>query len=124
MVIAASVTTHEALKAHKRLADESKLGINLDISIRVLDIFSLKPLDVEGLRKNIEAVNGNVIVVEEHYPEGGIYDAVCGAVTTSIKRIAHLCVHRVPGSAKPEEQLEIHGVDHTAIYNKVKEFIA
>lgn len=71
----------------------------------MLDIFSLKPLDVEGLRTNIEAVGGNVVVVEEHYPEGGIYDAVCGAVPTSIKRIEHLCVRRVPGSAKPEEQL-------------------
>jgi hypothetical protein len=43
-----------------------------------------------------------VIIAEEHYPEGGIYDAVCGAVPTSIKRIAHLCVRKVPGSAKPE----------------------
>jgi transketolase len=85
-----------------------------------LDIFSLKPLDVDGLRKNIEEVGGTVIVVEEHYPEGGIYDAVCGAVPTSIKRIAHLCVRKVPGSAKPDEQLEMHGVNHTAIYNKVK----
>jgi len=50
-------------------------------------------------------VGGNVLVVEDHYPEGGVYDAVCGAVPTSIKRIEHLCVRRVPGSAKPEEQL-------------------
>lgn len=78
---------------------------------------------MEGLRKNIEEVGGNVIVVEEHYPEGGIYDAVCGAVPTAIKRIAHLCVHKVPGSAKPEEQLEIHGVDRNAIYDKVREFV-
>jgi transketolase len=65
----------------------------------------LKPLDVEGLKKNIEAVGGIVIVAEEHYPEGGVYDAVCGAVPGSIKRIEHLCVRRVPGSAKPDEQL-------------------
>ena len=63
------------------------LNIENPVHIRVLDIFSLKPLDVEGLRANIEAVGGNVVVVEEHYPEGGIYDAVCGSVATSIKRI-------------------------------------
>jgi transketolase len=91
--------------------------------VRVLDIFSLKPLDVEGIRANIEAVGGNVLVVEEHYPEGGVRDAVCGAVPTSIKKLEHLCVREVPGSAKPEEQLEIYGVDHTAIYNKAKEML-
>jgi transketolase len=70
-----------------------------------LDIFSLKPLDEEGIRQNIEEVGGSVLFVEEHYPEGGIRDAVCGAVPGSIKRIEHLCVRQVPGSAKPEEQL-------------------
>jgi transketolase len=71
------------------------------ISIRILDIFSLKPLDIEALRKNIEEVAGKVIIVEEHYPEGGLYEAVCGAVPGSIKKIEHLCVRNVPGSAKP-----------------------
>jgi len=60
---------------------------------------------VDGLRKNIDEVKGQVIVVEEHYPEGGVHDAVCGVVATSLRRIEHLCVREVPGSAKPEEQL-------------------
>ena len=77
-------------------------SLYLGINVRILDIFCLKPLDVEGLKKNIQAVGGKVLVVEEHYPEGGVYDAVCGTVPTSIKHIEHLCVHRVPGSAKPE----------------------
>ena len=76
----------------------------LGINVIILDIFCLKPLDVEGLKKNIQAVGGKVLVVEEHYPEGGVYDAVCGAAPSYIKRIEHLCVQRVPGSAKPEEQ--------------------
>ena len=71
----------------------------------MVDIFSLKPLDEEGLKKNIEEVGGKVIVVEEHYPEGDIRDAVCGALYSSIKHLAHLCVRKVPGSAKPQEQL-------------------
>jgi transketolase len=62
----------------------------------------LKPIDIEGLKTNIEAVNGQVLIAEDHYAEGGIYDAVCGAVPTYIKKIEHLCVRKVPGSAKPE----------------------
>ena len=84
----------------------------------------MKPLDVEAIQKNIEEVGGNLLVVEEHYPEGGIRDAVCGAVPASIKRVEHLCVRNIPGSAKPDEQLEIHGVNHAAIYSKVKEMLA
>lgn len=51
---------------------------------------------------NIDETGGKVLVAEEHYPEGGLYEAVCGAVVTHIKKIKHLCVHRVPGSAKPQ----------------------
>lgn len=91
--------------------------------MRVIDLFSLKPLDTEGLRAHITNTGGKVIVAEEHYPEGGVYDAVCGAVPTCIKKIIHLCVRRVPGSAKPEEQLEMHGLDANAIYNAVKQIL-
>jgi len=77
-------------------------------------------LDVEGLIANIDATHGKVVVAEEHYPEGGLYEAVCGAALTHIKAIKHLCVHRVPGSAKPQEQLEIHGLDSHAIENAVR----
>jgi len=84
-------------------------------------LFSIKPIDKEGLEKNLEKCNGNVLVVEEHYPEGGAGDAVCGALAGSIKKFNHLCVRKVPGSAKPTEQLEIHGLDANAIVQKVKE---
>jgi len=57
------------------------------------------------VRKNIQESNGNVIVVEEHYEAGGAYEAVCGAAATFIKKIEHIYVTSVPGSAKPEEQL-------------------
>ena len=89
--------------------------------MRVVDIFSLKPLDVKGLIENIERCQGKVVGAEEHYPEGGLYEAVCGGALGSIKSIRHLCVHRVPGSAKPQEQLEIHGLDSKAIENAVRE---
>lgn len=47
----------------------------------------MKPLDIEGIRKNVEEANGNVIVVEEHYEAGGAYEAVCGAAPGAIKKI-------------------------------------
>lgn len=65
----------------------------------------MKPFDVEGVRKNIQESNGNVLVVEDHYEAGGAYEAVCGAAVTFIKKIEHIYVTGVPGSAKPEEQL-------------------
>ena len=73
--------------------------------MRIVDVFSLKPLDVQGFKKNIEECGGKVLFVEEHYPEGGIRDAVCGVAATSMKVVEHLCVHDVPGSAKPDEQM-------------------
>ena len=75
------------------------------------------------MKTHIEAVGGNVLVVEEHYPEGGARDAVCSAVPGSIKRVEHLCVREVPGSATPDEQVDIHKVNGAAIYDKVKEML-
>lgn len=71
------------------------------VKVRVVDIFSLKPFDAGGITKNIIECGGSVLVVEEHYEAGAAYEAVCGAATTSIKKIKHLCVTKVPGSAKP-----------------------
>lgn len=61
------------------------------------------------------------MVAEEHYEAGGAYEAVCGAAVSLIKQIDQLCVRKVPGSAKPTEQLEIHGLDAVSIANKVRE---
>lgn len=92
--------------------------------MRVVDLFSLKPFDKEGVKKHIEEVNGNVIVVEEHYEAGGAYEAVCGAAAPAIKKIEHVYVTSVPGSAKPDEQLQIYGLDSASIAAKVKAFLA
>lgn len=95
----------------------------LEILVRVIDIFSLKPLDKDGLKTSIEECNGNVVVVEDHYQAGGAYEAICGAMPTSIKRVRHLYVKVVPGSAKPSEQYQIHGLDAKTIVERVKEII-
>lgn len=80
----------------------------------------MKPFDVEGVKKNIEECSGRVIVVEEHYDAGGAYEAVCGSAAAEIKRIGQMCVTKIPGSAKPTEQLEIQNLDAVSIVKKVK----
>ena len=112
------MTLHESLKAAKELeSGENKLNV------RVLDLISLKPLDRDGLRKNIEECGGRLLVVEEHYPEGGAGEAICGAASGSIKKFEHLCVKRVPGSAKPTEQMELYEVDCKAIVERARKMM-
>jgi hypothetical protein len=64
-----------------------------------------------------------VLVVEDHYEAGAAYEAICGAVPTSIKKAGHLYVKTVPGSAKPSEQLEMQGLDSKSIASRAKELL-
>uniref|UniRef100_UPI00358E1FE9 transketolase-like protein 2 isoform X1 n=1 Tax=Myxine glutinosa TaxID=7769 RepID=UPI00358E1FE9 len=112
-VIGAGVTLHEALKAADLLAEQG-------VKIRVLDPFTVKPIDVEAIVANAKATGGRVLVVEDHYPEGGLGEAVCGAVASEpgivVKRLA---VSRVPRSGKPTELLERFGIDANSIVSAV-----
>jgi transketolase len=93
------------------------------IYVRVLDLFSVKPLDAENIIKNGHECKNNILTVEDHYPEGGIYEAVAGVVVAKGIQVHRLSVERVPGSAKPEEQLEMHGIDRRSVYKKVKDIL-
>ena len=98
LIVSAGVTLHEALTASQTL---QAAGIN----IRVLDLFTVKPIDVDGLLKNAKEAGGLILTVEEHYKEGGIHDAVCSALGTSGLSVHGIYVTKIPGSATPEEQL-------------------
>ena len=113
-VVAAGVTLHEALKAHDALRDEG-------IHIRVIDVYSLKPIDAAALRKAAAETNGILITAEDHYPEGGLGDAVLEAVATEGIRVHKLAVTGMPRSGKPEELLERHGISANANVQKVKD---
>lgn len=115
-VVAAGVTLHEALKAHDALRDEG-------IHIRVIDVYSLKPIDAAALRTAAAETNGTLITAEDHYPEGGLGDAVLDAVATEGIRVHKLAVTGMPRSGKPEELLERHGISANAIVQKVKEIV-
>jgi len=110
-VIGAGVTLHEALAAYEELKKES-------INIRVIDLYSVKPLDIETLKK-AAAETKAVISVEDHFVEGGIGEAV-----SSVIGIVHsLAVRKMPHSGKPEELLAYEEIDKAAIIKKVKELI-
>lgn len=115
-VAAAGVTLHEALKAHDALRDE---GIHL----RILDVYSVKPIDAAALRKAAAETNGTLVTAEDHYSEGGLGDAVLNAVATEGIRVHKLAVTGMPRSGKPEELLERHGISANAIARKIKEIL-
>ncbi|MEK7633476.1 MAG: transketolase [Patescibacteria group bacterium] len=108
LIIAAGVTLHEALKAQKELA---KSGIETV----VLDCYSVKPLDVQSINRLVKETK-NVVVVEDHYPAGGIGEAVGG-------KFIHLCVRRLPRSGTPEELLRYEEIDAEAIIKAVKKLL-
>ena len=105
-IVAAGITVHEALKAADALADDG-------IRARVLDCYSVKPLDLETLR----AIETPIVTVEDHWPEGGLGDAVAGALADAEERprIVRLAVQGMPHSGKPAQLLEAAGIDATHI---------
>ena len=104
-LIGAGITLHEALKAAETLAGEG-------ITARVIDLYSVKPVDVETLRAAAEAT-GRFVVAEDHWPEGGLAEAVLSAFvdTDDTPRLVHLAVREMPGSGKPAELLAAAGID-------------
>lgn len=115
-VVTAGVTLHETLKAHQILATEG-------IAIRIIDLYCIKPIDTETLLGAAADTNNTIITVEDHYPEGGLGDAVLDAVATEGICVHKLAVTGIPRSGKPDELLEHHGISANAIVQKVKEII-
>ena len=107
-LVGAGITLHEALKAADALADEG-------ISARVIDLYSLKPIDADTLREAVEATHGRIVVVEDHWPEGGLGEAVLAALAGEELAFEHLAVREMPGSGKPAELLAAAGIDADAI---------
>lgn len=114
-VIGAGVTLHEALAAYEALKKENVL-------IRVIDLYSIKPIDEKTLRQAASDTRA-IITVEDHYPEGGMGEAVGSALSTSPVSIRCLAVRKKPKSGKPEELLDYEEISRAAIIKKVKEVV-
>ena len=104
-LVGAGVTLHESMKAADALAAEG-------IAARVIDLYSIKPIDAETLR-GAAADTAGIVTVEDHWPEGGLGDAVLEvfAADTEHPPIVKLAVGHMPGSATPDEQLAAAGID-------------
>ncbi len=114
-LVAAGITLHECLKAYEEL---KKQGIN----VRVIDLYSIKPIDKNTLHKAAKET-GLLITVEDHYPEGGIGDAVLDAFAdekTALPRVCKIAVRSMPGSASPEELMDQAGISARHIVEAVK----
>jgi len=116
-VVGAGVTFCEAIKAHASLETQG-------IHIRVVDLFSVKPLDVEGLLRNARETGGKILTVEDHYLAGGIFEAVSGALASADNvKVWGLYIEVLPRSGKPHELLELYGISAAKIAQRVKELI-
>jgi transketolase len=123
-VVAAGITLHEALKAYDELKAEG-------VHIRVIDAYSVKPIDVATLREAASATNGRIIVVEDHWLEGGLGDAVLEAFAATPEHdaaaqpphVTKLAVHRMPGSGTPAQLLEAAGINAHHIVLAVKKLV-
>jgi transketolase len=117
-IVAAGITVHEALKAADVLAND---GINA----RVIDLYSVKPIDAETLQATAEATHGRLVTVEDHWPEGGLGEAVLSVFAESEERprVVHLAVREMPGSGKPAELLAAAGIDADRIGDAARELV-
>jgi transketolase len=113
-VIGAGVTVFEALKAYDELQKQG-------VSIRVVDLYSLQPIDAASLVACGEATRGRLITVEDHYPAGGIGDAVAAAVASRGLTVKHLAVTEIPRSGTPEQLLDRYGISARHIVAAVNE---
>jgi transketolase len=112
-VVGAGVTVFEALKAHDEL---QKSGI----SIRVIDLYSVQPIDAETLSAAARATDGVVFTVEDHYSAGGIGDAVSEALAPAGVVVRRLAVREIPRSGTPEELTDRFGISARHIVDAVR----
>ena len=111
-IVAAGVTLHEALEAHAALARSG-------VAVRVIDLYSVKPVDARTLGE-AAAATGLVVTVEDHVAEGGIGDAVRAALAGSAARVVSLAVRKVPRSGTPAQLLDYEGISAAAIARAVQ----
>lgn len=117
-VVAAGITLHEAMKAHDTLKGEG-------IAIRVIDAYSVKPMDGATLVQAAKDTGGKVVVVEDHWIEGGLGDAVLEAYAAAgaLPRVVKVAVRDMPGSGTPAQLMAAAGIDAAHIVKAVKSLL-
>ena len=116
-VIAAGITVYESLDAYEKLKNEG-------VAIRLVDAYSVKPIDAPGILAAAAQTNNTLLVVEDHYYDGGLGDAVLNAVAAHGVKVHKLAVNGVPRSGKSAELLHAFGLSARHIVDKVKTLAA
>jgi len=112
-VVGVGVTVFEALKAYDQLFAEGT-------HIRVIDAYSLQPIDAATMIAAGQATGGRIVTVEDHYPSGGLGDAVSEAVSSAGFSVRRLAVREIPRSGQPDELLERYGISAKHVVEAVK----
>jgi transketolase len=114
-VVAAGIVLFEALGAYEELKKEG-------ISVRVIDLYCIKPIDASKLKSALGESKA-VVTVEDHHPEGGLGEAVRSALAGDPVAVHSLAVRKVPRSGRPQELLDYEEISRAAIVKKVKELL-
>jgi transketolase len=114
-IIAAGITVFEALKAAAELRKNN-------IGVRVIDAYSVEPIDAKTIRREISETGGRGVVVEDHFARGGLGEAVAAALAGGA-RLVHLCVRELPRSGKSAELMEAFGISASHIIRAVNELV-
>jgi transketolase len=114
-VVASGITLHEATKAADELQESG-------IAVRVIDAYSIKPIDGDTIRAAARATGGNVVAVEDHWPQGGLGEAVLSALSEEpdVLHFEHLAVEIMPGSGSSAELMDAAGISANHIVDAVR----
>ncbi len=115
-IVAAGVTLFEALKAYDQLKTAG-------IAVRVIDLYSIAPIDRNTLVNSGKSTQGRILTVEDHYAHGGLGDAVLSAVAAEGIKVHKLAVREIPHSGKSEELVDHYGIGVRSIVEAAKQFI-
>jgi transketolase len=115
-LVAAGATVHEALEAYEQLQRDG-------FAVRVIDAYSIKPIDTVTLRHAADAT-GTIVTIEDHYPAGGLGDAVLQALADHPVPVTMLAVQKTPMSGKGDELRDFEGISAAAIVSTVKRLLA
>jgi transketolase len=118
-VVAAGITVHNAIEACEQLQGE---GTN----VRLIDAYSVKPIDAATLQESVRSTGGRLVVAEDHWPEGGLGEAVLSALAqhgAEDLRYEHLAVNIMPGSGSPDELMDAAGISARHIADAVRRLL-
>ncbi len=115
-VVAAGITLHNAIEACDQLQED---GTN----VRLIDAYSIKPIDAAAVQEAVRATGGRLVVVEDHWPEGGLGEAVLSALAeedVDALHFEHLAVNIMPGSGSSGELMDAAGISAGHIAEAVR----